>query len=85
MMKIAELTKEERAIVAEWFESQSYQVIKKILELRRMTTASRLLTTYEHNQILKLQGKAEEDVELHQYLKQINKDYRNAEKEKKRA
>lgn len=82
-MKVTELTHEDRAVIAEWFETQSYQVVKKVLELRRMTTAARLLTTYEHDHILRLQGKAEEDLEFHQFLKEVNKKYREAEKAKK--
>lgn len=73
---MTDLSKTEKAIIADWFETEAYQVYKKVLELRRLANGGRLLTENDEKRILKIQGAAQEDVDLHQYFKTINKESR---------
>ena len=70
------LTLSERALVAEWFESDSYKVFVKILQLRRDALAGQLLTTYNMEQVPHIQGQADGVKKLHEYFKSVNKEFR---------
>lgn len=82
---MADLSKDEKAIISDWVESDSYRVFTKILALRRDALASQLLTTYNDKQVLNIQGKAQGVKELHEYFKSINKEFRKKEQEIKEA
>ena len=77
------LTKEDEALIAEWFEGAHYKVFKKVLTLRRDSLAGQLLTTYNDKQVPHIQGKAEGQKELHEFFKTVNKQYRKKQEEER--
>ena len=67
-----ELSKTEKEILRDWFESESYQVFKRVLDMRRLSIAQSLLTDSDEKLIIRKQGQAEECKNLHQYFKNIH-------------
>jgi hypothetical protein len=74
--KFEGLSKADMALIAEWFESDTYRTFTKVVALRRDALASQLLTTYNDKQIPNIQGQAEGVKNLHEFFKSVNKEFR---------
>lgn len=69
---VEQLTTEERKALALWYDTSTYKIVKKLLEIERLNTATKLLLlnpTTDGHFISKHQGRAEMCKDLHQLVK----------------
>jgi hypothetical protein len=66
-----DLSAQERAILADGFEGDFYRVLKKLLDNRRRNVATLLLEARDVRDIDRMQGAAQEDVDIHRQIKDI--------------
>lgn len=84
---VEQLTTQERTALALWYDSQTYKALRKLLELERANTATKLLLlnpNTEHHFISKHQGRAEMCKDLHQLLKSNYQEYVRTEESNKK-
>ena len=72
-----DLSKAELEILADWYDTDSYKIFKKVLDSRRVNIATLALEAQDMAQLNRMQGRAYEDKDLHVFFKGLHKEVKS--------